>query len=273
MFLNHKPNLIKITRIISDAWSFFLDLVFPKECLGCGREGAWLCPDCFQRINLKIGQYCLGCKRENDFGEFCPDCRRGYFLAGVWIASLYEDKLISRAIKTLKYYFVSELAGDLGRLLILFVHNLINRARVLKTSLAVGLEWRDFKRVKAAPAAILNFRDNLVMPVPLAKKRQRWRGFNQAEILAKILAEHYNLEINIRDLVRIKHKKPQTKLDEASRLLNVKDCFAWRGAPLDKRNIILVDDVVTTGATLNECAKILKANGAGEIWGLVAAKG
>jgi ComF family protein len=260
-------------KITSQAWLFFLDLIFPIECLGCGREGGWLCSACFKKVNLKSKQYCLGCKRENQFGEFCPNCQNHYHLNGVWIASLYEDRLISQAIKSLKYHFVSSLAEDLGKLLILFVNNLINQNRVLRPGLDKGVDWREFDRAKNAPSAILDFKADLIIPVPLAKKRLRWRGFNQAEVLGKIFAREYDLEINTGGLIRVKHKKPQAKLDEISRQLNIKDCFAWRGGSLSKRNIILIDDVVTTGATLNECAKVLKVNGAGEVWGLVVAKG
>lgn len=253
--------------------AFFLDLIFPLECLGCGREGQWLCDGCFKKINLKVRQYCLACKRENDFGEFCPKCQAHYNLTGVWIAALYEDKLISQAIKSLKYHFINGLAEVLGKLLILFANNLINQARVLKPSLKDGVNWRDFDRAKNAPLAILNFKANLVIPVPLSRKRLRWRGFNQAGILARIFSKPYDLEINTRDLLRAKHKTAQAKLDEAHRLENIKDCFVWQGENLNKRNIILIDDVVTTGATLNECAGVLKVNGAGEVWGLVVAKG
>jgi ComF family protein len=232
-----------------------------------------LCQNCFKEINLKLKQYCLHCKRQNDFGQFCPECQINYSLNGVWIAAFYEDKLINQAIKSLKYYFISGLARDLGKLLILFINNLINQARILKPSLKEGMDWRMFNQAKHLPLVILNFKENLVIPVPLAKRRLRWRGFNQTEILGKIFAENYNLELNSRGLIRIKHKKPQAKLDEANRLKNVKDCFVWRGGDLGKRNVILIDDVVTTGATLNECAKVLKASGAGEVWALVVAKG
>ena len=254
-------------------WLFFLDLIFPIEGLGCGREGEWLCSACFKAINLKSEQYCLNCKKTNDFGQFCPTCRLNYDLNGIWIAALYDDRLVARAIKSLKYYFVSSLVGDLSRLLISFVDALMEQARIVKPELAFGLAWRSFRKIQGLPSALLDFQGNLIVPVPLSKKRLRWRGFNQAEILAQSFAGHYGREMNGRDLVRLKHKKPQAKLSEAGRLINLKNCFVWQGADLRRRNIILIDDVVTTGATLNECAKVLKANGAGEVWGLVVAKG
>jgi len=262
-----------IAKNAGRAWAFFLDLIFPVSCLGCGREGRWLCLECFKKINLKPKQYCLHCKEENDFGRFCPPCQIIYSLDGVWIAALYDEALISRAIKSLKYHFISGLAPDLGRLMTLSVDRLLERGRILKSDLKSGLAWLDFKRAESLPLAILNFSDNLIVPVPLSRRRRRWRGFNQAELLAHRVAEHYRLELDNRNLLRLKHKKAQAKLNEMRRLDNIKNCFVWQGGNLNKRNVILVDDVVTTGATLNECARILKANGAGEVFSLVVAKG
>ncbi|MBU0721916.1 hypothetical protein KKA93_00450 [Patescibacteria group bacterium] len=264
---------INIKQNASKAWLFFLDLIFPIECLGCGREGYWLCGDCFKEVKLKPKQYCLHCKKENDFGQFCPPCQIVYSLNGVWIAALYDGLLINQVIKSLKYRFIGGLADDLSKLLILFVDRLLEQGKVLRSGLARGVDWRSFKRAKNLSLAILNFNDNLVVPVPLSNKRLRWRGFNQAELLAQKIAGKYELAQDNNNLIRTKHKKPQAKLDEAHRLENVKDCFFWQGSHLNKKNIILIDDVVTTGATLNECAKVLKAAGAGEVWGLVAAKG
>ncbi len=276
-------NLIK--QYTSKIWLFFLDLIFPIECLGCSREGYWLCDNCFKEVKFKSAQYCLHCKKENDFGQFCPPparpndfgrsvgCQIIYSLNGVWIAALYDELLISRAIKSLKYRFISGLADDLSKLLILFVERLLHQGRILRPSLTGGVGWLNFKRAENLPLVILNFNDNLIIPVPLSKKRLRWRGFNQAELLAQKVAEKYGLTLDKSNLIRIKHKTPQAKLDEIHRLENIKGCFSWQGGSLNKKNIILIDDVTTTGATLNECAKVLKANGAGEVWGLVVAKG
>ncbi|MFH1582976.1 MAG: ComF family protein [Candidatus Falkowbacteria bacterium] len=278
-------NFLKIIKSAEKFRAFFLDLIFPIECLGCARVGYWLCGDCFKEVKFKPKQYCLHCKKENDFGQFCPSparlndvsrsggCRIIYSLNGVWIAALYDELLISQAIKSLKYHFISGIADDLSKLLILFVDKMLAQAKIIRPGLAQGLERRIFEQAKNMPTAILNFNNNLVIFVPLSKKRLRWRGFNQAELLAQKIAEKYNLALDAVNLIRVKHKRPQAKLDEIHRLENIKDCFEWRGGDLNKKNIILIDDVVTTGATLNECAKVLKAHGAGEVWGLVVAKG
>jgi len=263
-------NTIKNTR---RSWLFFLDLIFPRECLGCGEEGEWLCTACFRQVTFKLGQYCLHCKKENQFGQFCPTCKLLYDLDGVMIAFAYEQELITKLIKSLKYNFLKQLADELNKYLILFLNNLINQGRLSSLNLKNGLNWQGFLKTKNIPNVILDFRRNVVVPVPLAKKRLRWRGFNQAELLARGLANHFGLDLSLNELVRTKHKKPQAKLNERQRQVNIKDCFSWQGDDLARRNVILIDDVVTTGSTLNECAKILKANGAGEVWGLVVSKG
>ncbi len=268
-----KININSIKQKTSAIWLFFLDLIFPIECLGCGREGYWFCGDCFKEVKFKPKQYCLHCKKENDFGQFCPSCQIIYDLNGVLIAAFYDELIIGRAIRSLKYHFIDGIADDLSKLMISFVDRLLEKGKVLKSGLASGVDWRSFKRAENLPQAILNFNDNLVVPVPLSKKRLRWRGFNQAELLAQRVAGKYGLALDNNSLVRIKHKKPQAKLDEIHRLENIKNCFEWQGSKINKKNIILIDDVVTTGSTLNECAKVLKASGAGEVWGLVVAKG
>lgn len=263
----------RLSKIADNIWLFFLDLIFPIECLGCSCEGRWLCDECFKKINFKIKQYCLHCKQKNSFGQFCPSCRVIYSLDGVWIAALYDEALVSQAIKKFKYHFLSGLADDLSKLMTLSVNKLLEQGRVLRSGLSSGVDWQNFKQAAGSPLAILDFNDNLVIPVPLSRKRLRWRGFNQAELLARRVAREYGLALDSGNLIRVKHKTAQAKLNEMKRLENIKNCFVWQGGNLNKKNIILIDDVVTTGATLNECARVLKANGAGEVFGLVVAKG
>ena len=252
---------------------FILDLIFPVECLGCNTEGAWLCYDCFKRIRLKGGQHCIPCKKKNNFGEYCDSCKSDYSLDGVWIAGDYEDEIITQLIKSLKYRFVKELSGSLGRFLALFLRDLINENWLINSDLQSGDIWRKLGKIKTSPKIFLNLRESLIIPVPLHIKRKRWRGFNQSEAIAREFAKYYNLEIDSKKLIRKKHKKAQAQLGKEERINNIKNCFSWQADILDGRNIILVDDVVTTGSTLNECARILKENGAGEVWGLVVAKG
>lgn len=266
-------NTVKSLIYHASGWrDFFIDLIFPVECLGCGEENHWLCPRCFATLPFKPSQYCLECKKPNRFGEFCPACRNRYHLNGVWIAGDYENPLLSSLIKNLKYRFIRNLASELGQFVIFFLNDLAMRSRLGSSDLAGSQHWRKIAVITRSPRALLDLSHNLIVPVPLHKKRLRWRGFNQAELIAQAVAGHYYWPVSF-SLERHKHKKPQAKLSEAERLHNIKGVFRWTGGSLENKNIILVDDVVTTGATLNECARVLKQNGAGEIWGLVVAKG
>ncbi|MFH1232283.1 MAG: ComF family protein [Patescibacteria group bacterium] len=250
MITNYKLTISKLVKNAKKVWAFFLDLIFPKECLGCSREGMWLCQKCFSNIKLRSEHFCLACKQKTSFAQFCSSCALNYDLDGVLIASHYEQKIISKLIKSFKYYFIRELQQELGKILILFLNELFDK-----------------KEQK------INFQECLIIPVPLSVYRKRWRGFNQAEILACLVAKNFNLELSIDKLIRTKHTKPQVKLNKKQRENNIKGCFDWCSNNLEGRQIILVDDVVTTGATLNECAKVLKLHGASKVWGLVVANG
>ena len=110
------------------------------------------------------------------------------------------------------------------------------------------------------------------MPIPLSKKRECWRGFNQSEIIARHFSVYFNYELNL-DLKRVKHRPPQAKLNEIERLKNIESVFTWQGKNLHNYNILLIDDVITSGATLNEAAWVLRAAGAQNVYALVLAKG
>jgi len=213
---------------------FFLNLLFPIKCLACHREGAWLCSACFKK--LEFGS------NKKKYHLAIPD------LDKIFIAGDYDDPLLAAAIKKFKYNFIVALGQILARFLILF--------------------WSGQEVLQGlAPSSKF-----LVIPLPLSKKRRRWRGFNQAGILAREFSAHFAYDLNL-GLKRIKHKKPQAELSEKERLNNVAGIFSFAGTELSGRTIILIDDVVTTGATLNEAAHALKAAGAEQVYGLVLAKG
>lgn len=252
---------------------FILDSIFPRSCISCGLEGVWLCRDCSKELRLGKRQYCLNCKKENRYGEFCPECSRNYKLNGVWIAANYENEVISSLLKNLKYQFIKEIAFLLGEYASAFLHNIINKNRFTRSDLFSPDSHNKLKQIKKSPNIFLDFNDSLLVPVPLHKRRKRWRGFNQAEVIAEVISKKLNIDLNSGKLIRIKYTKPQVKMSERERKINLCDCFLWQGSDLLNRNIILIDDVTTTGSTFNECARALKIAGAGEIWGLAIAKG
>lgn len=223
-----------------------LDLIFPEECLNCQAAGALVCPACLNQLKFCLARQDAYLAKNN--------------LLEIFIAGDYQDRQLASLIKKYKYNFLSRLGKILAQFLITFwqAEDIANIYPALKI-------------IKAKPA------DNIILiPVPLTKRRQRWRGFNQAEILARELSVQlgYGLDLNLK---RIKNRPPQASLDEAARLKNLQDVFYYptEVAPLNLTNkiIILVDDVTTTGATLNAAAAALKRAGATKIYGLVLAKG
>ena len=211
---------------------FFLDLLFPIQCLGCGREEEWLCPKCLSEIKINFNN------QPYSAGQ----------LAGVWVAADYNQPLLAKALHCFKYNFIPDLGKELSKLLIEFSADKVKKGEILKF--------------------------DLVIPVPLAKKRRLWRGFNQAEILARQISQKFGWQFDLDLIYRRHYTHPQVGLKAADRLINVKGIFAVnaRRAIKDKK-ILLVDDVITTGATMQECAEVLKKAGVKEVWGLVLAKG
>lgn len=220
------------------AYKFILDLFFPLKCVGCGKLDIALCPDCLKKIHIFKSPFCLGCNRLTPKGQFCSRCRPKKYLTGVLVTSEFSGTL-KETIHKFKYEFLKDLKEPLGKIL------------------------ADFLKEK-------NFNKNFVlMPVPLYRSRFKWRGFNQAELLAKEVQKHLDYQIS-KSLKRIKKTKPQIELSKKERIKNIENAFKLKGA-LAKR-VILVDDVYTTGVTLNECARVLREAGAKEVWGLVLAK-
>ncbi len=217
---------------------FILDLFFPIHCLGCHREGEFICFSCLKQVPLNREQL-------TKFRQKSP-------LTGLITASDYDYPLVKQAIHRYKYDFIKELAKPLGKLMI---KKLITWPKTVK-------------------------KDTFLIPVPLHKKRLRWRGFNQAELLAKVVSQELRIPLINNFLVRTRYGLPQVQIKSPpERKANIKKAFeigtvpAWQGLSLFNKTIILVDDISTTGATLKECAKTLKSLKPKEIWGLVVAKG
>ena len=116
-------------------------------------------------------------------------------------------------------------------------------------------------------------RVDLIVPVPLHPKRLRWRGFNQSVLLARQVSRAYDLPMDPFIVVRHKETTPQTQLSEAERRRNVRGAFSLRsGKTLHGKTLLLVDDVYTSGATVNECSRVLKQGGAKEVHVLTLAR-
>ncbi len=216
-----------------DIKNFILNILFPVECLGCSRDDYWLCEDCQKKLKYN----------QNYFIEKSAfSC-----LDGAFVVFDYNNKLVEKLIKNFKYKFIKDIGDTLGSLASSFLEN---------------------KQDK------INLNNIIIIPVPLHKKRLNWRGFNQAEEVAKIIANNINHPfLNTQDLVKIKNTQPQAKLDRELRKINIKNSFSWQGKNLKGKTILLIDDVMTTGSTLDECAYTLKNAGALRVYSLVIAHG
>lgn len=239
--------------------SFLSSLLFPRICVGCGKDIRWICDECLKTIDIIREPFCPECRRPTLAGEFCENCRSRFALDGIFICANFGEGVLKEAIHQFKYNSIADIGGVLGKIMIGKMKNYESSLGSTRDKRIMNQEW-EF---------------DLVVPVPLHKKRLRERGFNQSEILARAICRdgHFVLAKNI--LIRKKYTTPQMELDREQRLENLKDVFEFVGDNdfLKNKNILLVDDVTTTGATLEECAKILKQNGAEKVWAIVLAKG
>lgn len=218
-----------------------LDWLLPPRCGGCSRLGGWLCERCRRRIRRLDEPLCPRCGRELPFAGATCGCRqRLRHLARLRSAAAYEGPLPT-AVHRLKYRGWSALAPPLARLLV---------ARLV---------------VDGIPAAH-------VLAVPLHPARERRRGYNQAELLAGEVRRALRLPRPEGCLARVRDTRPQVGLDRLRRQANVAGAFAWEGGPGLGAPVLLIDDVVTTGATLEACAAALASAGFGRVNGITLAR-
>lgn len=230
---------------------FLWEILFPAFCLNCQKEGSYLCEDCFSLIDILKRQYCPFCSppRVVIDGKTCNQCKRTKKLKGLYCAVSYnESPLVKKMINQFKYQpFLKELAKPLASLILAHFLNL---------------------------EPVPNFKDFLLIPVPLHKTKLKWRGFNHAEEISKELSRVLRIPVLTNVLIKIKKTPAQVELKKEQRKENIKNVFlCQKKAPITNKKILLIDDVFTTGSTLEECARTLKRAGAKEVWGAVVARG
>lgn len=215
---------------------WLLNFLFPRRCVGCGRLGSYLCSDCQETVEVPP-PICPMCCRPALDGITHPSCRMTYGLDGLVSFFNYRG-VVKKALKHIKYRWVSDIAQTF------IAHASLNES--------VLIQHAQQKQVT-------------LVPVPLHISRQRWRGFNQSALFAKLLAHQLNLSYVSNLLIRIRKTKTQTELKGSERVLNVRGAFALNtrhGLEVKNKTFIIVDDVWTTGSTMRECAKVLKRSNA-----------
>ena len=236
---------MSISQTFKKLGGAFLDLVFPISCLVCGKDGSYLCDNCRIKLPKLENQQCLVCQKPAPFGKTHPYCVTRNSVDGALAALAHKDKNVHEIIRVFKYNFVSSLAKPLSSLIVQTIHD-------------QGLENY--------------FQNFIIVPVPLHSRRFNWRGFNQASLLSLSLAEKLMIPMDENMIQRKKFTKPQVKLNAEDRRRNIENAFILTGDAAGKK-ILLVDDVVTSGSTANEIAKLLKHAKAAEVWIATAAHG
>lgn len=203
----------------------FLNILFPKKCLNCGKYGSYLCEDCFIKYNLNF-------------------------------------KIFKISNKSYEYFmYLDEYKNDI-------------RTKILKFKFYDAPYMNEF---------FLEFLDNkscdflkkfdIIIPVPMYKDKMLRRGYNQTELISKNLSKKINVKYHSDVLIKLKSNKTQSLLNKKERIENVKNVFEIQNSEkINGKNIILVDDIFTTGATALECSKLLKNKGANNICVLVISK-
>ncbi len=234
--------------------NFLLELFFPSFCLGCQKEGTYLCGDCKSTLEISEYNYCLCSKnpirlQNGSKTEKCNRCR-DLKLSGLYFALPYKEKSLTRKlIHQFKYQpYIKDLAKNLAELLI--EHFIITGKNIEEI-------WQE----------------SILMPVPMETKKLKNRGYNQAEELAKELSKILKVPLISNNLVKIKKTLPQMKLSAKERQENLKNAFFIKNTKeLSGKKIFLIDDVYTTGSTMEECAKTLKEAGIKSVWGIAIAR-
>lgn len=225
-----------------------LQMVYPRRCPVCdgitGWRGEKICPECRGRLTLLAEPWCMRCGRKlSEEEEYCSECRRRkhFYLRG---RALYDYAGAAEAIYRFKYGGRREYADFFGEQISLYLGDFIRAVNP----------------------------DGLV-PVPLHRRRMRTRGYNQAELLARAVGRRMDLPVYPKMLVRVRNTAPQKKLNPEERQNNLKKAFIIRRNDVKLKTVIVVDDIYTTGATIDEAARVLKEAGADRVYFITLACG
>lgn len=224
-----------------------LRFLYPNICPFCGRvTGERICPACREKLIYIEEPRCMRCGKplRLEEAEYCRDCETRSHVYERGFALWVHSGNVQRAIYQFKY------------------HNRRIYSRFFGEEL-----------LSRYGEAVCRWDIAMIIPIPLSKKRRRVRGFNQAELLAKELSRGLNIPADTKSLIRVKDTKPQKQMDARGRRANLRNAFAWKGNKRICGNILLIDDIYTTGNTIDQAAKALKNAGAGKVYFLTISIG
>ncbi len=218
-----------------------LRLLFPQKCLLCGKLDSWICNRCREKLPKTYSQICPACLRSSLTGMTHSGCKKNS-LNGLYSPFAYRGG-VKKLLKTYKFKLVKELQETITNFLFL---ELEKNGNLLPF-------WQKGKYI--------------LIPLPLHPIKEKWRGFNQSLLVGRVLAKKLNLDYDSDLLKRINLASPQVGLSKEKRLINIKGQFQ-SNLKVKNKNIVIFDDVWTTGSTLKEAGKELKLKEAKSIWGL-----
>lgn len=218
-------------------------VLFPRRCPICDSvlelNGKKICGDCREKLVYIFEPKCKKCGKQLQKleQEYCYDC------------------------KNRKHYFKSGIAG--------FSHIGEIKKSIYKIKYKGKREYIDFyteEIVKNFGKEVMDWECDGIIPVPLHKKRKLKRGYNQAEIIGKRISKMTGIKQYNDILVRVKNTKPQKELNDEERRKNLENAFKIKKNIVELKKVILVDDIYTTGSTIDACAKVLLQNGVEEVY-------
>lgn len=223
------------------AQKFVLDLLYPARCPVCDRPapfGTDICPECLRALPVIETRRCAKCgKPVEEFEKYCEDCSKNPHVYTRGLGIFLYDEQMKKTMAALKYKGRREYGAVLGRLV-------YERAR----------------------GELLRWRPQAIVPIPIHPDRKNERGYNQAEEIAGPIAELAGIRLCPDLLVRTERTGPMKKLTRAERFENMKDAIAVRGGCFVPDRVLIVDDIYTTGATIDAAAHALRSAGAREIY-------
>ena len=232
--VNVLPPMVQLKRMA-------LDLLFPRYCISCGREGDFICEKCRASLSFITHPVCDKCGRTLSGEQKCSRCIEGQNeIDGIRAPFAFEG-LVRQSIHMLKYQNIKALAATFA----VFLYDCL-----MSNALSV----------------------DVLVPVPLHPKRLRERGYNQSGLLAHELGKLAELPVIEDHLIRCIHTPPQAQSSGiGERRNNIMNAFKCLDNKLQEKSVLLIDDVATSGSTLNTCARELKSAGVESVWGLVVA--
>lgn len=220
-----------------------LDCIYPDRCPVCHDiimpKGRKLCPECEQKLRFLTQPRCKRCSKVllDEQAEYCFDCQRGRHLFDEGFSIFPYDTLMQRSMIYFKFHGRREYGEFYGEMILRCARPIIER-------------WNP----------------EVLLPVPIHSSKRRKRGYNQSEIIGRVLSKGFSIPVRSNLLKRVKCTKAQKELNNQERRRNLKGAFAAEKEVSGYRRVLLVDDIYTTGSTVDELAGVLKKQGVEKVF-------